>query len=126
MDDGAAIRIGDQWLVLTTDSYVIQPAFFPGGDLGRLAICGTVNDLAMMGATRVLGLTCSVILEEGYSRDHLHRILASMHTACDEAQARVLTGDTKVMGKGEIDGIVINICERIWSYRGDTHSHRAA
>ena len=65
LDDGAAIRIGDRWLILTTDSRVIQPPFFPGGDIGRLAVCGTVNDLAMMGATEVLGLTCSVIIEEG-------------------------------------------------------------
>ena len=108
MDDGAAIRVGDEWLVMTTDSHVIQPPFFPGGDIGRLAISGTVNDLAMMGATDVLGLTCSVIIEEGFPRADLERILASMHQACEEAHARVLTGDTKVMGKGEIDRIVIN------------------
>jgi hydrogenase expression/formation protein HypE len=108
MDDGAAVRIGDQWLVMTTDSHVIQPPFFPGGDIGRLAVSGTVNDLAMMGATEVLGLTCSVILEEGFSRHDLERILASMRQTCEEAHARILTGDTKVMGKGEIDGIVIN------------------
>ena len=71
-------------------------------------MCGTVNDLAMMGATDVLGLTCSVILEEGFPRADLERILASMRDACREASAVVLTGDTKVMGKGEIDGIVIN------------------
>ncbi|MEQ1907902.1 MAG: hydrogenase expression/formation protein HypE [Vicinamibacterales bacterium] len=108
MDDGAAIRVGDQWLVLTTDSHVIHPPFFPGGDIGRLAVAGTVNDLAMMGATEVLGLTCSVIIEEGFPRQDLERILASMRQACAEAHARVLTGDTKVMGKGEIDKIVIN------------------
>lgn len=108
MDDGAAVRIGDQWLVMTTDSHVIHPPFFPGGDIGRLAIAGTVNDLAMMGATEVLGLTCSVVIEEGFPREDLDRILASMRQACAEAHARVLTGDTKVMGKGEIDKIVIN------------------
>jgi hydrogenase expression/formation protein HypE len=108
LDDGAAIPIGDRWLILTTDSHVIQPPFFPGGDIGRLAICGTVNDLAMMGATEVLGLTCSVIIEEGFPRRDLDRILASMRAACLEAGATVVTGDTKVMGKGEIDGIVIN------------------
>ena len=108
LDDGAAIRIGDRWLILTTDSHVIQPPFFPGGDIGRLAVCGTVNDLAMMGATEVLGLTCSVIIEEGFPRRDLDRILASMHVACLEAGTTVVTGDTKVMGKGEIDGIVIN------------------
>ena len=108
MDDGAAVRLGDDWLVLTTDSHVIHPIFFPGGDIGRLAVSGTVNDLAMMGATDVLGLTCSVIIEEGFPARDLERILASMRQACQDAHARVLTGDTKVMGKGEIDGIVIN------------------
>jgi hydrogenase expression/formation protein HypE len=108
MDDGGAVRIGDRWLVLSTDSHVIQPPFFPGGDIGRLAICGTVNDLAMMGATDVLGLTCGVVLEEGFARADLERILASMRDACAEASATVIAGDTKVMGKGELDGIVIN------------------
>ena len=108
LDDGAAIRIGDRWLILTTDSHVVQPLFFPGGDIGRLAVCGTVNDLAVMGATEVLGLTCSVIIEEGFPRRDLDRILASMRAACLEAGTAVVTGDTKVMGKGEIDGIVIN------------------
>jgi hydrogenase expression/formation protein HypE len=108
MDDGAAVRIGEEWLVVTTDSHVIHPVFFPGGDIGRLAVSGTVNDLAMMGATEVLGLTCGVIIEEGFATHDLERILASMHQACEEAHARVITGDTKVMGKGEIDGIVIN------------------
>jgi hydrogenase expression/formation protein HypE len=108
MDDGGAVRIGDRWLVVTTDSHVIQPAFFRGGDIGRLAVSGTVNDLAVMGATEPLGLTCSVILEEGFPRRDLDRILRSMRDACREAGTSVLTGDTKVMGKGEIDGIVIN------------------
>jgi len=108
MDDGAAVKIGDEWLVITTDSHVIHPIFFPGGDIGRLSICGTVNDLAMMGATRVLGLTCSVILEEGFSLESLEAIQRSMMAACREAHAPVVTGDTKVMGRRELDGIVIN------------------
>ena len=62
MDDGAALRVGDRWLILTTDSHVVHPIFFPGGDIGRLSISGTVNDLAMMGATEVLGLTCGAII----------------------------------------------------------------
>jgi hydrogenase expression/formation protein HypE len=76
LDDGAALRVGDRWLIVTTDSHVIHPPFFPGGDIGRLAISGTVNDLSMMGATEVLALTCAVILEEGFRRDSLERIQA--------------------------------------------------
>lgn len=108
MDDGAALRIGDRWLVITTDSHVIHPVFFPGGDIGRLAVSGTVNDLAMMGATDVLALTCAVIIEEGFSRTDLVRIQQSIRAACEEAGAAIVTGDTKVMGRGELDGIVLN------------------
>jgi hydrogenase expression/formation protein HypE len=108
LDDGAAIRIGDRWLVLTTDSHVVHPIFFPGGDIGRLSVSGTVNDLAMMGATEPLALTCAVILEEGFPRADLERIRDSMLEACRESGAPIVTGDTKVMGRGEIDGIVLN------------------
>ncbi len=108
MDDGAALRIGDRWLVITTDSHVVHPVFFPGGDIGRLAVAGTVNDLAMMGATQVLALTCAVIIEEGFARSDLERVQASIHRTCREAGAVVVTGDTKVMGRGELDGIVLN------------------
>lgn len=108
MDDGAAIPLGDRWLVLTTDSHVVKPIFFPGGDIGRLSICGTVNDLAVMGATEILGLTCSVIIEEGFPMELLERVQASMAGACLEAGAPIVTGDTKVMGRGELDGLVIN------------------
>ncbi len=118
MDDGAAIPLGNQWLVMTTDSYVVKPLFFPGGDIGRLAICGTVNDLAMMGATNVLGLTCGIIIEEGFARSDLERIQASLQAACAEAGVHVVTGDTKVMARGELDGVVLNtagvaLCERV-------------
>lgn len=108
MDDGAALRVGDRFLVVTTDSHVIHPVFFPGGDIGRLAIAGTVNDLAMMGATEVLGLTCAAILEEGFPRRDLERIHDSLVATCLEAEGTVVTGDTKVMGRGEIDGIVLS------------------
>jgi hydrogenase expression/formation protein HypE len=108
MDDGAALKLGNQWLVMTTDSHVVHPLFFPGGDIGRLAVSGTVNDLAMMGATEVMALTCAVIIEEGFSRADLARIQQSIRRACADAGARIVTGDTKVMGKGELDGIVIN------------------
>ena len=108
MDDGAALWLGDRWLIVTTDSHVVHPIFFPGGDIGRLAVSGTVNDLAMMGATEPLALTCSVILEEGFLRADLERVQASIRETCREAGAPIVTGDTKVMGKGEIDGIVLN------------------
>jgi hydrogenase expression/formation protein HypE len=108
LDDGAAIRVGDRWLVVTTDSHVVKPIFFPGGDIGRLSVCGTVNDLAMMGATEPVALTCAVVLEEGFARADLERIVASLREAAAEARAPVVTGDTKVMGKGEVDGIVLN------------------
>jgi hydrogenase expression/formation protein HypE len=108
MDDGAAIPLGDEFLIVTTDSHVIKPIVFPGGDIGRISVAGTVNDLAMMGATRPLGLTCAVILEEGFDIEQLEAIQASLVATCREAGVVVITGDTKVMGKGEVDGIVIN------------------
>ncbi len=107
LDDGAAIPIGDRWLIFTTDAHVIQPIVFPGGDIGRLSICGTVNDLAMMGATEPLGLSCAVILEEGFEVDALRETRQSMTAACREAGARIVTGDTKVMGRGDVDRLVI-------------------
>ena len=108
MDDGAALWLGDRYLVVTTDSHVVHPVFFPGGDIGRLSVCGTVNDLAMMGATEVLALTCAAVIEEGFPRADLERIQASIREACRDAGATIVTGDTKVMGRGEIDGIVLN------------------
>jgi hydrogenase expression/formation protein HypE len=106
MDDGAAIPFGDRFLVVTTDAHVIHPLFFPGGDIGRLSVSGVVNDLAMMGACEVLALTSSLILEEGFPIEELRRIQASMQAACREAGAKILAGDTKVMGRGEIDRLV--------------------
>jgi len=108
LDDGAALRIGDQWLVVTTDSHVVHPIFFPGGDISRISVCGTVNDLAMMGATEPLGLTCAVILEDGFPRAELERIRDSVKAAAAEAGAPFVTGDTKVVGRGDCDGIFVN------------------
>jgi hydrogenase expression/formation protein HypE len=108
LGDGAAIRLGDRWLVLSTDAHVVAPIFFPGGDIGRLAVSGVVNDLAMMGACEVVALTSSVIVEEGFPIEQLRRIHASMQAACREAGTRIVTGDTKVMQKGEIDGVVLS------------------
>jgi hydrogenase expression/formation protein HypE len=108
MDDGAAIPLAGGWLIVTTDSHVVHPWEFPGGDIGRLSISGTVNDLAMMGATEPLGLTSAIVVEEGFALADLERVRTSMARACGEAEATVVTGDTKVMGRGELDGIVIN------------------
>lgn len=118
MDDGAALRVGDRWLVITTDSHVVHPIVFPGGDIGRLAVAGTVNDLAMMGATEPTALTCAIILEEGFPRADLERVYASIRDTCIEARATIVTGDTKVMGRGELDGLVLNttgvaFCDRV-------------
>jgi hydrogenase expression/formation protein HypE len=107
MGDGAAIPMGDRWLVVTADAHVVAPISFPGGDIGRLAVCGVVNDLAMMGACGDLALTSSVIVEEGFPIESLRTIQRSMQAACREAGARIVTGDTKVMRRGELDGVVI-------------------
>ncbi|MFT4890087.1 MAG: hydrogenase expression/formation protein HypE [Halobacteriales archaeon] len=109
LDDGAVLPIGDgRSVVVTTDSHVVSPQFFPGGDIGRLSVAGTVNDLAVMGATRPVSLTCSFIVEEGYPLSRLDRVLQSMEATCEEADCEIHTGDTKVMGSGEVDGIAIN------------------
>jgi hydrogenase expression/formation protein HypE len=99
-------RYGDR-LALTTDSYVVDPIVFPGGDIGRLAVCGTVNDLAVGGAVP-LYLTCSVILEEGLRVDVIRTIAASMAAAAREAGVAIVTGDTKVVERGACDKIFIN------------------
>jgi hydrogenase expression/formation protein HypE len=106
LDDSAVIPLESSRLAFTTDSYVVKPLFFPGGDIGRLAICGTVNDLAMAGA-RPLGLSASFILEEGLPIENLERILASMKKASQEAGVGVVAGDTKVVEHGAAEGIFI-------------------
>jgi hydrogenase expression/formation protein HypE len=93
--------------VVTTDAHVVQPREFPGGDLGRLAVCGTVNDLAAMGATAPLALSSAVVVEAGTPVAAVDRLMSSMATACEEAGCRLRTGDTKVMGSGDVDGIVV-------------------
>ena len=94
-------------LALTTDSYVVQPLFFPGGDIGELAVCGTVNDLAVMGA-RPLYLTAGFILEEGLPMADLERVVVSMAATAREAGVQIVTGDTKVVDRGAADGLFIN------------------
>lgn len=108
LDDSAvlALRPEEGRLAFTTDSYVITPLFFPGGDIGRLAVCGTVNDLAMSGA-RPLALSAAFVIEEGFALSDLERIAASMAAAGREAGVQIVTGDTKVVERGHADGCFI-------------------
>jgi hydrogenase expression/formation protein HypE len=109
LDDGAVVPIDDERaLVVTTDSHVVDPPEFPGGDIGTLSVAGTVNDLAVMGATEPLALTFSLVVEEGVPVAFLDRIAQSVRDTCDDAGCSVVTGDTKVMGSGELDRIAIN------------------
>lgn len=109
-DDAAVlpVRIKEgERLAFSTDSFVVDPHFFPGGDIGRLAVCGTVNDVATSGA-RPLHLSCGFILEEGYPIEGLKRICRSMAEAAREAGVAIVTGDTKVVNRGHGDGVFIN------------------
>jgi len=106
-NDAALLSIGGVKLAFTTDSYVVDPIFFPGGNIGDLAVNGTVNDLAMMGA-RPLYLSVGFILEEGFAKGDLSRILLSMRQAADAAGVAIVTGDTKVVPRGKGDRIFIN------------------
>lgn len=107
LDDQAVVDFAGARLAFTTDSYVVTPLFFPGGDIGSLAVHGTVNDLAMSGA-RPLYLSVGLILEEGLPMDDLRRIVDSMREAARAAGVTVVTGDTKVVGKGSGDKVFIN------------------
>jgi hydrogenase expression/formation protein HypE len=106
-DDGAVFQIGKDRFAFTTDSFVISPLFFPGGNIGDLAVNGTVNDLAMCGA-RPLYLSAGFILEEGLPMETLWRVVQSMHQAAEAAGVQIVTGDTKVVDRGKGDGIFIN------------------
>lgn len=105
--DGALVTLPSRRLAFTTDSYVVQPLFFPGGDIGSLAVNGTVNDLAMCGA-RPLYLSAGFILEEGLPMDTLWRVVQSMKQTADQAGVQIVAGDTKVVDRGKGDGIFIN------------------
>ncbi len=106
LDDSAVFDASGR-LAFTTDSYIVTPIFFPGGDIGKLAVCGTVNDLSMSGATP-LYLSVSFIIEEGFFLSDLNRIVTSIQQATDEAGVKVVTGDTKVVNRGNADGLFIN------------------
>jgi hydrogenase expression/formation protein HypE len=105
--DGAVMEVGGQRLAFTTDSYVVRPLFFPGGDIGSLAVNGTVNDLAMCGA-RPRWLSAGFIMEEGLPMETLWRVAQSMQRAAAAAGVQLVTGDTKVVDKGKADGLFIN------------------
>jgi hydrogenase expression/formation protein HypE len=107
LDDAAILDWSGGELAFTTDCHVVQPLFFPGGDIGRLAICGTVNDLAMVGAQPV-ALTVGFILEEGLAFETLDRVVRSMRAAAEEANIILAAGDTKVVERGKADGLFIN------------------
>ncbi len=106
-DDAGVVSIDAPRLAISTDSHVVYPLVFPGGDIGRLAICGTVNDIAMMGA-KPMFITTGFILEEGLNVSFLERILDSMKKAAEEAGVDIIAGDTKVVQKGKADGLYIN------------------
>ncbi len=105
--DSAVVNINGSKIAFTTDSYVVNPLFFPGGDIGKLAVCGTLNDLAMSGA-KPLYLTCSLIIEEGFAITDLKRIVQSMQQTAAQAGVLIVTGDTKVVDNGKGDGVFIN------------------
>jgi len=107
LDDAASLDVPPGRIALSTDTYVVSPVFFPGGDIGRLAVCGTVNDVATSGAVP-LYLSVGFVLEEGFLVADLERVLVSMRDAAREAGVRIVTGDTKVVEKGHADGIFIN------------------
>jgi len=106
LDDSAALTVAGSHLAFTTDSYTIKPIFFPGGDIGKLSICGTVNDLAAKGA-RPLAVSAAFIIEEGFPIEDLKKIVRSMREATDAVGINLVTGDTKVVRRGDADGIFI-------------------
>ncbi|MDD4438775.1 MAG: hydrogenase expression/formation protein HypE [Tissierellia bacterium] len=105
--DASIFEVSRCKLAFTTDSFVVKPLFFSGGDIGKLAVCGTINDLVVSGA-KPLYLSCGFIIEEGFSIDLLEKIVQSMGEICNETKVKIITGDTKVVEKGAVDGLFIN------------------
>lgn len=105
-DDAAVFDLRKEKIVFTTDAFIVDPIFFPGGDIGKIAICGTINDLAVMGA-KPIGISLSLVIEEGFPEDDLMKIIKSINKVSQEAGVPVVTGDTKVTEKGKIDKIEI-------------------
>jgi hydrogenase expression/formation protein HypE len=107
MDDGATLQTDDTNLIVCTDAHTIHPVFFPGGNLGTLTACGTMNDLAVMGA-RPLAMTNTVIVEEGFEIEKLKKILTSLNEVIEPLGVAMVAGDTKVMPKGTLDGLIMS------------------
>ena len=105
-DDAAVLNPPIGKMAVSTDGFIVSPAFFPGGNIGKLSICGTVNDLACMGA-KPLYLTCAFVIEEGFPMEKLEQIAEAMAKTAKEAGVRIVSGDTKVAGKGQVDGVFI-------------------
>ena len=105
-DDAAVLVPPKGRMAVSTDGFIVSPAFFPGGNIGKLSICGTVNDLACMGA-KPLYLTCAFVIEEGFPMEKLEEIAAAMEKTSKEAGVHIVSGDTKVAGKGQVDGVFI-------------------
>ena len=105
-DDAAILEVEPGRLAMSTDGFIVSPYEFPGGNVGKLSICGTVNDLSCMGA-KPLYLTCAFVIEEGFPMDKLEEIAAAMEKTAAEAGVRIVAGDTKVAGKGQVDGVFI-------------------
>ena len=105
-DDAAVLAVEAGKLAFTTDGFIVSPAEFPGGNIGKLSICGTVNDLACMGA-KPLYLSCAFVIEEGFPMEKLEKIAAAMEATAKEAGVKIVAGDTKVAGKGQVDGVFI-------------------
>jgi len=107
LEDAAVLALAEGTLAFTTDSYVVTPRFFPGGDIGKLAVCGTINDLAAMGA-QPLAMSLALVIEEGFTEDELQRIMASVRETAQMAGVPIVTGDTKVVERGAADGLFVN------------------
>lgn len=105
-DDAAVLTPPVGRMAMTTDGFIVSPSFFPGGNIGKLSICGTVNDLACMGA-KPLYLSCAFVIEEGFPMEKLEEIAAAMEKTAKEAGVMIVSGDTKVAGKGQVDGVFI-------------------
>ena len=105
-DDAAVLKLKEGKIAFTTDGFIVSPSEFPGGNIGKLSICGTVNDLSCMGA-KPLYLSCAFVIEEGFPMEKLEAIAAAMEKTANEAGVKIVAGDTKVAGKGQVDGVFI-------------------